>query len=255
MKLGQAELQEIQSWLLEVGQIALEGYPSAKTHLKEDRTPVTDEAMLVERLMRRYPHCQIISEEAGVLEDASDYVWALDPIDGTKPYVRGLPVWGISLGLLERGKPHTGFLYLPALNEFYLGGEVGAFWNGQRLRNFPGYEYDDPLSFVAVPSNTHLHYDIRYGRLQAFGCTAAHLGLVARRAAVAALTRPVYVWDIAGILPVLQQTGVVCEFFSGKELDLTSMLKGEVAEEALLAAQPRWLPQLRADIQAKKKAG
>ncbi len=257
MNLSAEQIEQVKSWLVEAGQIAMDGFASAKMHWKPDHTPVTDieyrmESLIIERLREHFPGHQIISEESGKTEDApsaSEAVWALDPIDGTKSYIRGLSTWGISLGLLENGQPNAGFFYQPATQEMFWSSPSGAFWNGQRLVPETALAFNSPLAFLAVPSNTHMLYRISYPRLQAFGSTALHLACVARGIAVGALTRRVYIWDIAGLLPILRQSGAVYGYLSGAPLELSALFSGQRTPEPILAARPSWLAQLREGIE------
>ncbi len=98
--------------------------------LKADRSPVTAvdrqvEALLIERIQARYPEHLILSEESGLhpaLQGTlgeTGFAWALDPIDGTRAFASGLPVWGISAGVLRGGLPYAGGFFLPVTGELY----------------------------------------------------------------------------------------------------------------------------------------
>lgn len=260
MEISSEQSEQVRSWLEEAGAIALEDRSSVQMRLKADRSPVTEteyriQSYLVERIRARFPGQGVVSEESARQQPGSEYTWALDPIDGTRPYLRGLPGWGISLGLLHQGQAQAGFFYLPATREMYWSSPEGALWNGQLLPSVTTRAYDDPLCFLAVPSNAHQYYQIGYHRLQAFGSTALHLACVARGIAVGALTRRVYLWDIAGLLPILNQTGAICEYLSGAPLDLQALLSGERTPEPLLVARPEFLARLRQSIRRKAPAG
>ncbi len=253
LKLNPDQIEQVKSWLVEAGQIAMDGYASVETSWKPNQTPVTDvdyrvEALLTERIRNRFPGQQIISEESGTLGPGSDQTWVLDPIDGTKSYLRGLPTWGISLGLLEGGEPQAGFVYLPATQDIVWAAGNGAFWNGRRLSTNEDMAFDNPLAFLAVPSNAHRYYRISYPRLQAFGSTVLHLACVARGVAAGALTRRVYIWDIAGMLPILREAGMVYRYLSGAPIDLTFLFSGQKTPEPILVSRPQWMGRLRESI-------
>lgn len=246
----------IRCWLKRAGQIALEKHHLAQTlDLKHDDTPVLVvdhqvEALLFEYIHARYPDHQVISEESGVCGGEHEYLWVMDPLDGTRAYASGLPIWGISLGLLHNGEPLAGGFYMPAVDELYWGDWEGVFLNGRPLPT-PVVSLDDPLAFLAVPSNSHLLYDIRYHRLRSLGSTAAHLIYVARGAAVGALTRRVAVWDLAGVLPILRHTGIQLSYLSGAPFDLRPLQDGQQISEPLLAARPENMERLRSSIRTK----
>lgn len=109
--------------------------------IKENATSVVTEAdfaaerLAVERIQRRFPGHGIIAEESGVRDGSGEYVWVIDPLDGTSNFVAGLPWFGFQMGLLERGRVVASVMHLPVDGVTYwaeLGG--GAFRDGQRLK-------------------------------------------------------------------------------------------------------------------------
>ncbi len=107
--------------------------------LKEDQTPVTiadrqAEELIRGRIARQYPRHAILGEEYGVKEgEGSAYRWLIDPIDGTRSFVRGVPLYAVLLGLEIAGQVQVGVAYFPALDEMIAAatGE-GCWWNGRR---------------------------------------------------------------------------------------------------------------------------
>ena len=97
--------------------------------------PVTEADRAAEAAMRRliqaaFPHHGIIGEEFGSIQGEAEYVWVLDPIDGTKSFIAGLPVWGILIGLLHKGRPVYGMMVQPYTRERFTGDGGGALWRG-----------------------------------------------------------------------------------------------------------------------------
>ena len=106
---------------------------------KADDTPVTIADRKAEELIRtrieaRYPHHAIVGEEYGVKEGAgSGHRWFIDPIDGTKSFIRGVPLYGLLMGLEIDGRVEVGVAYFPALDEMvWAATGEGCFWNGRR---------------------------------------------------------------------------------------------------------------------------
>ena len=107
--------------------------------LKPDATPVTQadreaELAIVEILGRAFPDHGVLGEEFGG-HGSTEVRWIIDPIDGTKNFVRGIPVWATLIGLEERGEITVGVIHNPVTGELYTarrGG--GAFLNGERIR-------------------------------------------------------------------------------------------------------------------------
>lgn len=251
------EHAEMEAWALEAGRIALAIFRDearANRRRKADRSWVTAADEEVEQLLRRrieaaYPHHRIIGEEEGGVGSVSGELWALDPVDGTGAFVDGLPVWGVSIGLLRDGIPVAGCFYMPALDECYSAGVEGpATLNGQPIS--AGIEEPlDSESWIAVPSNAHRRYRITYpGKTRALGSTAAHLCYVARGSAAGALIGKPKLWDIAAAVAILQRSGGGIWGLSGQPLDLAPLLAGRSVPEPLLGTTAEALPMLREHI-------
>jgi histidinol phosphatase-like enzyme (inositol monophosphatase family) len=97
--------------------------------LKADQTPVTvadreAEALLRRRIHEAFPAHQVLGEEAGLSGPAeAAYRWVLDPIDGTKSFIHGVPLFGTLIALLHAGVPVLGVIHLPALDRLLIGAE------------------------------------------------------------------------------------------------------------------------------------
>jgi len=85
------------------------------------------EALIRDGLSRAWPDSPIQGEEDGFTPGASEWSWIVDPIDGTRAFISGVPAWGILLGLLKAGRPVGGIMRQPYLDETFLGGPSGAF--------------------------------------------------------------------------------------------------------------------------------
>jgi len=122
------------------GRIALKYYRSGfEVSLKADDTPVTQadreaEEAIVGILGRAFPDCGVLGEEFGG-SGAQDRRWIIDPIDGTKNFVRGIPIWATLIALEEAGEITVGVIHNPVTGDLHTarrGG--GAFLNGERIR-------------------------------------------------------------------------------------------------------------------------
>jgi len=257
ISISRSTISDIQNILRAAGEIALSRRSSALVSLKEDMSPFTDieldmEALILPFLRERFPDYQILSEENGTQGPVKPAVWALDPIDGTKIYLNGLPTWGISLGSIVNGQPDLGFFYMPVTRDLYWGGAgFGAFLNDMPLPVEIAQDLENPLSFLAIPSNGHRYFDFAYPRLRCFGSTAAHCCYVAQGAAAGALLRRVNLWDLAGVLPILAQTGVQVEYFSQGVFSPEPYLTGGKIKEEILVARAPILGKMRTFIHRK----
>lgn len=100
--------------------------------------PVTEADRAAETAMRRmikntFPDHGIVGEEFGSEKADADYVWVLDPIDGTKSFISGLPVWGTLIGLNHNGHPCYGMMHQPFTRECFFGDGGASHWRGVGL--------------------------------------------------------------------------------------------------------------------------
>ncbi len=124
---------------------------------KADQSPVTIADREAETAMRALieaecPDHGIIGEEFGALRPTADYVWLLDPIDGTKSFITGKPLFGTLIGLAYRGAPILGVIDQPVLHERWLGvrGRVTTF-NGEPARVRPCAGLGEAMLYAASP--------------------------------------------------------------------------------------------------------
>lgn len=101
--------------------------------------PVTIADRAAERVMRemiqaRYPDHGIVGEEEAALQGASNFSWILDPIDGTRAFITGLPLWGTLIALNNGRRPVIGVMSQPFTNERFIGTPEGAWCNNRRLK-------------------------------------------------------------------------------------------------------------------------
>ncbi|MDP2632136.1 MAG: inositol monophosphatase family protein [Candidatus Curtissbacteria bacterium] len=107
---------------------------------KDDNSPVTIADIEAERLIRKvitknFPSHGIIGEELENVNPNSIYQWTIDPVDGTKQFVRNIPYWATLLALLKEGKPILGVSYMPATGEIATAQKgKGAFLNGKKCK-------------------------------------------------------------------------------------------------------------------------
>jgi myo-inositol-1(or 4)-monophosphatase len=246
----------MRSWLKEAGRIAMKNRRSPAFRLKADDSLVTPidfqvEAYLLEKIGQTYPDHAILTEESGIRGRLSDWTWVIDPIDGTRAYATGLPIWGVSIGLLHKAAPYAGGFYMPVTNEMVFGDGRRAWYNGRRFTLPITANLESPTAFIAAPSDFHRYFTLDFPRLRSFGSTAAHLSYVARGLALAAVTRQASLWDLAGLLPVFQAVGIGMAYLSGRPFRIEEVLDGRKLPEALVVAQPGVMEAVREMIHPK----
>lgn len=255
MKPAEIDIQRLETWLRNAGALALSRQASLHAVSKQDGSLVTDidheiEAYLCGQIRQEYPEHQIVAEEGIRQESNAEYLWTVDPIDGTRAYASGLPVWGISLGILKHGEPYAGLFFMPAIRELYIGIGEEVLFNDVSFSPL-AVDLRSPLAFLAVPSNAHRLFDISFSRVRSLGSSTAHLIYVVRGTALAALTRPLCIWDLAPVLPLMRATGIALEYLSGGEVQLRELLGGSPSPEPLVAAPVALIEEVRGLIRSK----
>jgi myo-inositol-1(or 4)-monophosphatase len=242
----------IRSWLEEAGIIALQYYQTQlDRNRKQDYSPVTEADTAVERFLINkieqssdLRYVGILAEESGGDWQDKEFVWVVDPIDGTRVFIDGLPLWCISLGLLKEGEAYRGVVYLPAINEiFYTNNEGIAFWNDRPLKGMLRTAWDRD-SFIAVPSGAHRYFKINFRRIRSLGAIATHHAYVAKGTAVAALHRNAKAWDLAGAQAILDAVGGTVVHLDGTPFSMAAALAQGIVRQPVLAGHPAVLEKL-----------
>lgn len=180
----------------QAGALLLAGLEQQRTlELKSPFELVTDidrasEELIVGAIARQFPDHSILAEEGGGEEHDSEYIWLIDPLDGTNNYAHGFPVFCVSLALLKRHTPLLGVVYDPNRDELFTAERgQGARCNGRRMRVSPvralagsllstGFPYD----YAANPDNNTREFTRLQARVQGIrraGAAALDLAYVA----------------------------------------------------------------------------
>lgn len=203
---------------------------------KPDLTPVTESDRGVERLARAMlrasrPGDAILGEEfGGVVEGGR--TWIIDPIDGTKNYVRGVPVWATLIALVEDGRPLVGVVSAPALGRrWWAASGEGAWTTGpespeartltcSRVADLA----DASLSVsdhVGWPGDSFARLQGAVWRSRGYGDFWSHM-LVAEGAIDVAAEPELSPWDVAALLPIVTEAGGRVTRMDGSDVDLAA---------------------------------
>ena len=125
----------------EAGDIIGDAYGNIQHRIEkssfEFKTIIDDkvEAYLINEIQKKYPEHGIISEESPAINDKAEYLWIIDPLDGTLNFTIGVTdLFAVSIALVYQGKPIAGVIYAPLRNDFYFAAEGrGAFKNNQKI--------------------------------------------------------------------------------------------------------------------------
>lgn len=175
-------------------------------------------------ISERFPEHQILGEEDPPDEEppAREFMWAIDPIDGTKNFVNGSTIHAVSVGLLHRGVPVAGAIWTPwpggqGFAQVHARTGNGAWLDGLRINVAPGKDggVPEPGRLAAVPGGLHGGFEIKkplqgnLGELRMTGSTCYELMMVATGSMQYALTGYSSVWDYAAGLIIVKEAGGV----------------------------------------------
>jgi histidinol phosphatase-like enzyme (inositol monophosphatase family) len=199
---------------------------------KADASPVTDLDRRIEAHIRtfideRYPQHGILGEEHGSRDLDADLVWVLDPIDGTAPFIAGIPVYGTLIGLARQGRPFIGVIDHPATDDRWVG-VAGRFarHNGRPARtrrcelledafvtnsNPDYFDADEMRAFTALKSRVRY---VQYG-----GSCYAYAMLASGRTDIG-LDAKFDPFDVFAPAAVIEGAGGIVTDWSGKAIDL-----------------------------------
>ncbi len=237
------QVQALLTFALELARTAepsiLSRYRNPVVSRKSDGTEVTDADRKAEEVMRdligrRYPAHAILGEEFGAsgAEDA-EWRWVLDPIDGTASFSLGVPLFGTLVGLLRRGEPVVGVVHLPALGEtLYAGKGLGCWFRlpeaaPAKVRVQPVPTLAEavvmaPSGLSSLPPTEReeafrkLLPLVAQARKFRFGGDCLQHVVVCRGAAHVAIDPVMHPWDVAAIVPCIEEAGGVVSTVDGR---------------------------------------
>jgi histidinol phosphatase-like enzyme (inositol monophosphatase family) len=176
------------------------------------------EAEIRRLIAQRYPAHGVIGEEMGEDRPDTEFVWVLDPIDGTRAFVAGLPVWTTLIGLRFEGRPVIGSIGQPYLGEVFVGGPAGSRLvsnAGERpLRVRTGLPLSEAIIATTDPEacfhgpERDAWRQLRAGvRLARLGCDAYAYAMVAAGTMDLVVEAGLKSWDIEAAVPVIEGAG------------------------------------------------
>jgi len=205
---------------VDAGRVALEHYQRGViVELKADASPVTKadrgaEQLIRERIAARYPDHAVVGEEYGADGRSSAFRWIVDPIDGTKSFIRGVPLFGVLIALEIDGQVDVGVCHMPALAETVAAATgLGCAWNGQPARVSAVSQLQDATVVMSDALMLARRLGDRWARLEgdagllrSWGDCYGHC-LVATGRADVMLDPVMNPWDCAALLPIVREAG------------------------------------------------
>jgi inositol-phosphate phosphatase/L-galactose 1-phosphate phosphatase/histidinol-phosphatase len=223
---------------------------------KPDLSPVTVADRAAETAMRRliaarFPEHGIIGEEYGPERADSEFVWVLDPIDGTKSFISGVPLFGTLIALARQGRPILGIIDQPISRERWIGaaGRPTTF-NGTAIRCRPCAALAAATVFSTSPdmfkgADAAAHGRVaKAAKLVRFGADCYAYGLLAHGFIDLVIEASLKPYDFSAMVPIVEGAGGIATDWQGKPLSLASdgrvLVAGDVGAHrealALLAA-------------------
>lgn len=194
---------------------------------KRDNTPVTradkeSETLIREYIAKYFPSHSIIGEEHGRTEGDADYRWIIDPIDGTKSFVCGVPLWGVMIGVEVKGEVVAGAVYIAGEDSMVSAARgMGCTWNGRVARASKITRLEE-ATVCCTSIQTAMKRSDAYERVAAkaklvrgWGDCYGHI-LVATGRADVMLDPMMNPWDCAPLLPILQEAGGTFTTWAGE---------------------------------------
>ena len=221
-----------------------------KVEKKSDLSPVTiadrnAEEILRSKLSKAFPGTGIIGEEFGNENASAEWVWTIDPIDGTRSFIRGLPFFTSLISLLHNGEPVVGIISLPALGQiaWAVKGQ-GAFYEGKRLQVSAETKLENAVvasadiycfrkkKYMRLFNRLHKEAQLLRTYPDAFGHLMAASGVVD------VMVDPwAYIWDYAPCKIIIEEAGGKFANFSGN--------KGSIMEGTAVTGNPILVKKIR----------
>ncbi len=237
----------------ESGEKALAYYGKGKHHMKFDEGLIIETELSLtnffnESLRAHYPEHQVFRnniEDKDYTHDQERFLWVFDPMDGVANIQAGIPIWSISLALLDNFWPIFGVVYMPATGDFFSARAGEKAYRGEREIRISDQEAIDDESLLFTFSRFHHYYQTSFrGKIRNLGCTDAHICYVAMGRAEAAIIANESFQDLAAARIIIESAGGQIFKMDGSRFYLNDHLDGITIDDHLLVTGPRLCSQV-----------
>ncbi|SFM52942.1 inositol monophosphatase family protein [Thermodesulforhabdus norvegica] len=249
---------EIESFALNalknVASVALQYYGKGNPSVKFDHELVTSAEMVIDRQMRdeirsSFPEAAIFGEGTKAVEyrhGEAGLMWVYDALDGVANFQAGIPMWGISLALVENFWPVFGAYFIPVTGDmFWAFADEKAYWNGKEICHEEG-EPTNNESLLFTYSRFHDHFKTNFpGKIRNLGCSGAHICYVAAGRADGAVLYNVGFRDLIAPSIIVKSAGGYIGRVDGEPFYINDYIDGRGIKEFLLAARKDEHEQIR----------
>lgn len=228
-------LEKVKRWTREVGEIQKEHFKKESLKINTKSTDVDlvteidelSEKYILKAIKENYPLHGILSEESGKADVESDYLWIVDPLDGTTNYAQGLPIFAISIALKYKGNIVLGVVYSPIVDQMFEAVKGnGAFLNGEKIqvgdkKNLnrcvlaTGFPYDRAIN-SDNNANYAAHFVPRVRGIRRMGAAAYDLANVAAGTLDGYWELNLSPWDVAAGQLIIEEAGGTVLFLNDK---------------------------------------
>jgi myo-inositol-1(or 4)-monophosphatase len=193
------------------------------------------ESVMRDLIMTTYPSHGIVGEEFGLHQEKAELVWVLDPIDGTKSFITGIPLWGTLIGVLKDGEPFLGLSNHPFLQERFWGDGKEARGVGplgpKPLRTRKSVPLSDAVMLAGSSTILDARLDANWRALEPqvrmlrYGADCYDSNMLAEGHIDSILQRGLDIYDIAALVPIIKGAGgVVTGLDGGAAIDASTIL-------------------------------
>lgn len=197
---------------------------------REDYDPVTQADQNAERVIskliaKHFPDHGLIGEEFGNRNESAQLRWVIDPIDGTRAFIMGQPLWGTLIGLIDGDTPAVGLMAQPFTRERFWGSSAGSFWrhgaaNARRLKTRTGGKLADAILASTAPNLLKGHEDAfarvsSAARLTRYGGDCYNYCLLASGFVDVIVEAGLKTYDIVALIPIIERAGGVVTSWDG----------------------------------------
>jgi len=182
------------------------------------------EKIILKRIRALTPNWRIISEEKGDNQKKSDFLWTVDPLDGTTNFYMGNPLFAVQIALLYKKEPVMAWIYAPAINEYYFAAKnKGAYLNNKKIKvshnNFSQalltYCHGSQESQIKQALKIYQYFKLKGFDIRQIGSAALEFGWVAKGRTDCYISPSANPWDICpGVLLVKEAGGTISDFQS-----------------------------------------
>ncbi len=228
------------------GEVIMKYYSGdVRVELKGDETPVTAadreaEKVITKTIKSRFPEHSIMGEEFGSSAGDSEYTWIIDPVDGTKNYIRKIPMFATQIALMKNDELILGISNAPAMNELlYAERGMGAYFNNQKIHVSARKNLSE--SFMSFGGINHFRkLNLTPGLLELAGVTYSNRGfgdfwgyhLLAQGKIEIMIEADIKIWDIAALAVIIEEAGGKFTDLSGNAVSVN--IKTAAASNGLL---------------------